>query len=534
MSQSDSEILSPPHAHRRWHARILCIGYVGATAFYFAMVLMAGSGVRGSDQLWYAQEAQTVLDGKLKVSNEVYPRPFLQNHQVDNPFMHHTLGLYCVVAAGKLLGIVRGWQFTMVFATVIAGACVAWLVHHFTRQATAACAAYAFYLLNPLTVWQSVNLLMEPFYGMFMALAALQYVTAEKDKVRWTLLLATLVLAIQCRPIFLPLLLGMPLAFLFHTGRPIKPKNVLLSAGFFGLGSLAILINQLLFDNALPPTLADGIRCSGPGKGLMEYYFALSPPPVNFGMLWEKFLSAMKTQFLSADIKTAPLFWFYNLNVVGSAIFLIRSLRNSQSELERRLAFFACFAFVIHLAFISLHHAQARVCMAFLAPQMACVAIVAAKRRRSIKHTGVLATAATMIVFLGMDAMAVHKVRDDAATFKSEHDALAENIAMIPSHDRIMHESVSDIGHMPVTYATHPRLTLILASSHRYSADVYRKLQNEFRAQWLICPENSPLPAILSAEKVPLKTALRGKMSKLSFYRVPISENATISGSMEQ
>jgi 4-amino-4-deoxy-L-arabinose transferase-like glycosyltransferase len=534
MSPSDSEILLPTNILGRRSTRVLCIGYLAATTLYVAMVLMAGSGVRGSDQLWYIQEAQTVLDGKLKVSNEVYPHPFLQNHRVDNPFMHHTLGLYCVAAAGKLLGVVRGWQFTLVLATIIAGACVAWLVHHFTRQVFAACVAYAFYLLNPLTAWQSVNILMEPLYGMFMALAALQYVTAEKDKVRWLLLLATLALAIQCRPIFLPLLLGLPLAFLFHAGRPIQPKNVLISAGFLGLGCLAILINKLLFDNALPPTLADGIRCSGPGKGLMEYYFVLSPPPVKVGMLWEKFIWAMKTQFFNADIRTAPLFWFYNLNIVGSAIFLFRSLRNPQVKIERRLAFFACFAFVIHLAFISLHHSQARVCMAFLAPQMACAAVVAAQCWRSVKFTGVLATSAIMIVFLGVDSMASHKVRNDAAAFRSEQDALAENLAIIPSHDRIMYESLADTGHMPVTYATHPRLTLILASSHRYSADVYRKLQNEFHARWLICPENSPLPEMLLAEKVSLKIDLRGKMSKLSFYRLPIGKNAATKGSIEQ
>jgi hypothetical protein len=485
--------------------------------------MMSGEGLRGQDQLWYAHDIQTVVAGQPKVGNEVYPRPFLQNHRVNTPLMHNTLCLYCIAAACKILGIVRGWHAAMALAMILAGACTACIAYSLTRRRDVAFWTYAVCLLNPLTVWQSMNLLMEPFYGMLMALATLQYVTAGKCRLRWTLLLVTLALAVQCRPIFLPLLLGLPLAFLFHAARPLQLKNLLVAAGFLFLGCGSILVSRLLFDSALPPTLADNIRCSGPGKTMAEYYFVLDPPPVDAKLLWGKFLWAMQRQFLSLDWQAEPalpLFWLYNVTIAGSLALLVLSLRDSRARRERRLAFLACLVFAIHMAFNSLHHAQLRTCLVFLAPQLACAAVLAARFRPLTGRKFAAALSAILLLFVCADVVATFKARGDAAALQYELEALAENLAVIPSRDRVMFESLSGTNYLPVTYATHPRPTLVLSHVHPYPTDTYRTLQGLFKAKWLICLPSSSLPALWGAERVPLTTPLRGKTSDLAIYRL--------------
>jgi hypothetical protein len=515
--------------------RWLWIGYCVATAAYLAFVVMSGDEPRGSDQWWYAREAQTVIDGQTRVSNEVYPYPFLQNHRVDNPFIHHTLSLYFVAAAGKILGVARGWQAMNVLAMIVAAACTAMIVQSIAQRRGAAFFTYAVFLLNPLTVWQSMNLLMDVFYSMFVALAAMQYILAGTCRLRWTLLCVTLCIAAQCHPVFVPFLLGLPFAFIFHAGKPVQPRNVAIAMGFLFLGWLAIAVSKLLFNSALFPTLLDGIRCCIPGKGVMEYYFDLDPRAVDIHLLWAKFLWAMKSQFLlGEDAMAAPLFWFYDLTAVGSLALLAVALRDSRAKRERQLAILACCVFAMHMAFISIHHAQPRVCLVFLAPQLACAAVVATKIRPLTGPVLAAGFSVVMVLFLCVDVMAVGKVRGDAAVSQYEQEALVENITMIPSEDRVMHESTGGMGYQPVTYALHPRRTLVLAPEHRYPKATYQRLEDLFQAEWLICRSSSPLPVLLSAEAIPLKTPFRGKTSDLAIYRLRPEGNAGICKNPEQ
>jgi hypothetical protein len=516
-------------------ARLPWIGYCAATVAYCVLVVMSGDGIRGTDQWWYAREAQTVIDGDPKISNEVYPYPFLLNHRVDNPFMHHTLSLYFVAAGAKILGVARGWRLAAALAAVVAAACTAIIVRDLTQRRDMACLAYAVFLLNPLTVWQSTNLLMEVFYGMFLALVALQYTWAGACRLRWTLLCATLCLGAACHPVFVLLLLGLPLAFLFHVGRPVQVRNLAVAAGFLFLGLLAIAVSRLLFDNSLPPTIAGVVHCSSPHEALMGYYFKLHQADVTIAVLWTKFLHAMTTQFWVMELATAPLFWCYNLAAAGSWALLLVSWRDAGSARQRRLAFLACLGFAMHMAYISLHVPQFRTGLTFLAPHVACAAVVLTywPQSRQLGRGLLTAVASVLIVaFLAADTLGVRAVRRDAAASRWEQEALSENLAAIPGNERVVVQGTL-AGCLPITYAAYPRKTLILSVDFPYPADDYITLQRAFQAKWLICLPGSPLPALWGAEKAPLRTPFRGRMSNLAIYHLPSGGSGNASGSTE-
>ncbi len=493
-----------------------------ATAAFVALVAAGAPDVRGSDQYWYLADTETLLAGTPKVTHYVYPAQVMAaDGRPRPPFIHHDLNLYLVLPAARLLGAHAGWIATNAAASILTAALVALLAAHLAGR-WAGAAAYAVYLLLPLTVWQSANALEEATITPFVAAAALLYATAGRRTFRWAGLCAVLCLASFCRPTFIPLTLLVPAAFLAQMGRPLRARNVAWAAGFLAAAVAALLADAALFPQSMPAGLHGVLINNVPGvSGWSDHHFLLSEHSLKLSWLWRKAVRGLARQVIPN--RELPFYLPFNLLAVAALVLLVRH----RGREELRAAGFAAAMLLLHLAQAVVHQNQFRYLLVATPPLLACGAAVAGRLlagRRAWTRAAVLVATVAGLAGSGVP-FALH-LRREAFEDRKLRAALAERFAAVGAADAVVIETDRFAESILVPFVLRPRPVLILPprrypSLEQYTPGQYVELQRRFGGRWLFCRRDAALPALLGAGGQPVVTDWPAPFEGFGLWRLP-------------
>ncbi len=474
------------------------LAYAGFTLVFLVLVLYGASGPRGTDQFWYLGDTITLLDGEPPLTNTIFPGPLLRGQvSIDEPyFAHHTIVLYLVLPFAKCLGVYAGWLAFNIAAALTVATLVAITMHRLASP-SAAVLAYGTFLLLPLIVWQTANVLQELALCLLTALLAVLYVFAAQSPLRWILLLVISSLAVLANPLFLAVALALPVLFLIQLRRGLKPGYVVVALLALGASLFFQAMKSHWFPSSFQPSLTAVIVSAIPGGGNMEWHHRVEPPVVTIGLLARKVFHALQSQLGLSG--TAAFYWPADLMLLGSALLVLR--RRSDPRIGRLLAATAGFV-TLFTAMVCCHQNQFRYLAIITPTTLLCTAVFADRACTSARSRRWLAcaVAAALLSFAAADAALAARARSQGrraaaaiADIRRETGNLADDLPVII-------EAESSGEPLMLAYALRPRKCLLLMQGY-LPPETNAQLLDRFRPRLIFCRPGSALPELAGATR---------------------------------
>ena len=143
--------------------------------FIFLIYWGSSSGVRGTDQYWYLADAESLINGQGVQTNNIYPVSVYKEIQpIPRPFVHNILNLYFVILPGIFFGAYTGFIIMNILCSFLTAFFIYKTIIIYTKY-QAALLISLLYLLLPITVWQTTQLLAEASIAPLVALLMLLY-----------------------------------------------------------------------------------------------------------------------------------------------------------------------------------------------------------------------------------------------------------------------------------------------------------------------------------------------------------------------
>jgi len=323
------------------------------------MATISFYGPRGSDQYWYIQETETLIQTGKPISNIYYAGLYWREgfNEQDNYFIHHTLAHYIVFPLALFFGAYSGWIFTSVLL-IILGTC---MLISATYKATQSLKVAVFigmaFLLLPITVWQSFNILQESIIAAYMCFGVWIWersLNAATGKVFFNLLGGLFgALGVFIHPIFAVWCIAWMVKIFFEKAN-IRSLNLWLPVAVTLLSLIvAQYCKNLLFPSKFFPSLSAMISNSS-----MTYYFNYVIPDASVPLIWNKFVTALKAQFSIVNTSVVFFYPFNILLVLFITAVIIHFKRNKFLKLHCYIL--PSFLLIGYFAMISLHQNQFR------------------------------------------------------------------------------------------------------------------------------------------------------------------------------
>lgn len=322
------------------------------------MASLSFYGPRGTDQFWYMQETDTLLQLGTPTSNNYYSGLYWREgfNEQNNYFIHHSLVHYIVFPLASLFGAYPGWMLTSVLVIVLGTCMLISATYNAIKSLKVAVFIGMVFLFLPVTVWQSFNILQESIISAYMCFGAWIWersLNAERGKLFFDVVGGLFgAVGVFIHPIFAIWCIGW-LVKIFVERENIRSWSLWLP--------LCVTLSSLLvtqyFKNSLFlakfPTLGAIISSTG-----MANYFDYTIQGVSFQLIWSKALSALKAQFAITDISVIFFYPFNILIVLFIAAIILSFKRNKFSGMARFIL--PVFLLAGFFAMISLHQNQFR------------------------------------------------------------------------------------------------------------------------------------------------------------------------------
>jgi hypothetical protein len=265
---------------------------------FISAVILSSVGIRGSDQYWYLADVESLINGVHK-TNHLYSGLIMDDSSVlvRRPFLHDILTLYFVLPFALIFGPYMGWVILNSISVLVAAVIIYLAVNKVTDKPILGLYAFGVFLLNPITLWQVSQPLAEasvtPFVAGAVAVCASGYLNAKR------LLFIAIIfgLAYMARPVFLPVLTLIPLAYLLLNYRKDKMIKSLI---YFSLLVLTVFIllklKFFVFGEALidlKAMLMSGVH----GRGGMHAYLFPADGVIDWDLVLKKFINNIRMQF---------------------------------------------------------------------------------------------------------------------------------------------------------------------------------------------------------------------------------------------
>jgi hypothetical protein len=509
-----SELSATPAVRRR-----RCAVYLAITAAYLVLaVYAAASGPRGSDQFWYISDVTTLMAGSPPYTNVIYPGTMIREKMPPEatPFVHHTLTLYLAAALGTILGgAYPGWIAMTMMATLAA----AWLVSRVVKRLAdepAALWAFAIFLLWPTVFWQSVNMLQEGFFVLFVAAIVYLFLRLRQTVWHYLLLELLLLVAALCSPFFVPLLFLTPLTMLVHFGRPVRWPIVLVAAGLLAATVAVLAVEPVLFPAAFQPGLAGILRGVDPiSRSNMVWQARVELPELSPHYVWLKFVWAVQSQF-AGDQAGLVFYWPVNLTILLALLLLWRH----RGAAERRLAGLTALLLLMYAGVVVCHQNQFRYGIFILPATIPCAVVLLARLggRPALRWLVPAAGALALAAFLAIDVTSAQRIRGEAKQYAAFREAAQKYFAGLSDADHVIFEVDGSGPEITVGFAIYPRK--VMALLYAFTPEVYRQIREGFPARWLIAKKDSKLLELYNASPQP-EWRLPEPYSQFNLYRLP-------------
>lgn len=280
------------------------------------ILIIGTNGVRGTDQHLYFADVETLMRGGPPESNLYYPGKILREsggQATPNYFLHNGLMLHVVAAIGKNPGAYKTWiGLNLVFHCLVA--LVVLLVSLKVVSSTVSYWVTAIYLVSPIAIWQTLNVLQEQYFAAITALILLGYINRETLSGK-AILLASLFIGLLSHPMFI--VVGFLMAT-YGFYQSIKKQSLPALVIAFGLLISIILapaLNDWLFPSVFQPDLKAIITGSVPGVSHMLWHYSEIQVTINSGLLFDKIAALYKAHL--GELRLQPMYIFTNIALVG-------------------------------------------------------------------------------------------------------------------------------------------------------------------------------------------------------------------------
>jgi len=293
-------------------------------AVFAVVVTMVGaSWVRGTDQFWYLADAERLLANGSLATNIYLPVKFLGISDVPtsvNHVYHNGPMLHISAWVGKYLGVFNGWITLNLVFHLLNSLVIFYCSSRITNRHNAVTVT-SFYLISPIALWQTMNVLQEQYFSAVMAIIVFGYVYRQNAYAQ-LLLIAGLGLGVISHPIFLILALAYA-SFVIVKGT-ISSNLSEVGLGFFILAGSLILkfIKYDIFPASWFPDLQALIGGIVPGKSNIYWFLTDAAVVIDINLMKDKFIDAAYRQFFV--LQSIPLYFFTNIALIGILYLLIR------------------------------------------------------------------------------------------------------------------------------------------------------------------------------------------------------------------
>lgn len=493
---------------------VLPLAYAGTTLVFLAITLYACSGPRGSDQFWYLGDTITLMADEPPLTNTIFPGPLLRGEFTveKNYFNHHTLVSHLVLPFATRLGAYRGWIAFNIVSALTAAALIAVGLRRLTTPRVALI-GFAVFLLLPVTIWQTGNILQEAAFCMITALLTVLYVIGERSQLRWMILFAVSGAAVLCHPLYLPLALILPAVFLWRQ-RSVLTTVHYLTAGL-ALGTVVFFqtVKAEWFPSTFQPSFTAKILSAIPGGGNMEWHFRAELPALTLGLVISKVVHALKYQFALGP--AAVFFWPANAMLLGSALLFRRWKEPKIAPLvSATAAFITLFALLV-----CLHQNQFRYLLIITPAILMSTAVFAHRAFTSARSRQYAAwlLATVLLGFAAIDVALAQRLRRDGTQAAMTIENIRRQAEGLADDQRIVIEAGSSSEPLMLAYALRPRPCLILKRGYLSRQEI-QQLFTSFAPKILICRPNSDLPE--QATAIRLEWNWPGQYREFNAYEV--------------
>jgi hypothetical protein len=489
--------------------------YAGVTLVFVVVVLYACSGPRGSDQFWYLGDTMTLLAGEPPLTNFLFPGPLLRDdYPVEKSyFVHHTLVSYMVLPFAGWLGAYHGWIAFNIVCALTAAVLIAAALHRLASPSVALI-GYSVFLLLPLTIWQTANMLQEVAFCMMTALLTVLYVFGERSLVRWIAIFAVCGVAVLCHPLYLPVAGALPFVFLWQKRHALKVRHFVLAGVVLGAVLFLQTMKSRWFPSTFEPSLTAKILSTIPGQGNMEWHFRAELPALTLGLLISKAWHALKCQL--ALLPTAVFFWPANVLLLGSMLLI--SHRNENPRIARLVSATAVFMGLFALLICSFRN-QFRYSLIITPAILISTAVYAHRAFTSARRRRVAAgvAVAALLGFATIDtaiARRLHREGKHAAVAIEDIRRQTESLA---NDQCVVIEVASSSEPLMLAYALRPRKCLILKRGY-LPPDKVQWLLAKLGPKIVFCRPGSDLPEQAGATR--LEANWPGRYHEFEAYEV--------------
>jgi len=461
------------------HSHLLpAIGIV--SIFIIFGLYSATDGVRGTDQYWYVDQVTALLEGRGPVSNNIYPVSAFGNApKLPRPFVQNFPIVYIVSVIAMLTGSFWGWIITNLLCSILTALIISRTVHHLTKDYNAALFSGLFYILLPVTFWNTVQPLSEPFLGLLTSIAVyvlIIYPANIKKFFILSLIAGLLYLSRKSYILLFPIIVG---AFIFFRG--FRKKDVSGAVALILIMLSFVLAAKIWFPTNVDRSLFDFLMaCTEKYPSNMLGFYNIEGTEFLLSQFLAKVYTGLKIQITGDDFRLLLLFYVpFNLCIMAIFIQAFRVKEIHSSLLSAAIFFFIyiCSVMVFQNQFRYQLMAWPAIIVAmfhyfrcwFIKPsilkKIVCVCVV---------------LSATSVFFIASNQLKSNAVKD--AQIVSEIKQQVKKI--IPQQDIVM--VICDNGrHALIGHAFWPQLVLFAKTNQ--PNDVYEQLAKNTNCRWILC-----------------------------------------------
>lgn len=444
------------------------------TVTMLTAILLGAHGVRGTDQYWYLADVTTLIEGREPLSNLYFPRIFIEGQEHANFFIHNGPALHLSAQLGKLIGAFNGWLAVNLISHLITAACIYLSAIRYTSRpiSTACCFLY---LVSPIAIWQSMNMMQEQFYGALLATIVLAF-SYRSTKAAKIYLHLVLICSIAIHPVFTAIGLAYILTCIFKSFQRKKTAELL---GMLILAAVCGVVYHLyyfIFPTTFQPTVLSVIRGSVPNLSSMLWHYSDSLPAIDSALLFYKLRVA-------AAQHTHEFFVYFYTNLAAlSAVYLL--LFSRQPKQRRNLICLLCFILGLYFAITVLMQAQPRYQQIFASASFLLIALALNDIRAYLSTTTkniVFTTIASATITIGVYLCYTANVQA-----KQEEHSLAQiaiGLESLPSGSNIM--LVNSDHETKLAYILSPRKVLSV-KTHLLTTETYQRTIEIFQPGFIV------------------------------------------------
>jgi len=439
-------------------------------------ILLGAHGVRGTDQYWYLADVTTLIEGREPISNLYFPRIFIEGQEHANFFIHNGPALHLSAQLGKLVGAFNGWLTVNLLSHLITAACIYLSAIRYTSRPISIACCFL-YLISPIAIWQSMNMMQEQFYGALLATIVLAFSYRSKRASKIYLHLV-LIFSIAIHPVFTAVGVAYILICIFKSLQRRKTSELL---GVLILAAVCGVVYQLyyfIFPSTFQPDVLSIIRGSVPNLSSMLWHYSDSLPAIDVAFLFYKLKVA-------ATLHTNEFFVYFYTNLAAvSAVYLLVTSRQPRPLQRRSLVYLLCFILSLYVAITVLMQTQPRYQQIFASASFLLIALALNDIR------AYLSTATKNIIFTvtasATITIGVYLCYTANVQSKQEQHSLAQiqhEFVSLPTGSNIM--LVNSDHETKLAYILSPRKVLSV-KTHLLAAETYRRTIDMFQPDYIV------------------------------------------------